>query len=146
VVLSLVSEFINSRKNLKDFIREQDRQKAIAKEIIPVVLDVPEEASPKLPNLKIHLAESYGKPATPEKVYFKQESIDASKKQVGGSHYKDCPVQPTEYIVKNKLGWCEGNAVKYITRHNKKGEGRVDIEKAIHYLNLLLWMEYAEDA
>jgi hypothetical protein len=39
------------------------------------------------------------------------------------------------------LGWHEGNAIKYITRHNIKG-GREDIEKAIHYLELLLEEEY----
>lgn len=66
----------------------------------------------------------------------------AVSKQIGGHHYKDCPIQPIEYIVANKLGWCEGNAVKYITRHNKKGEGKKDILKAIHYLEMLLELEY----
>ena len=67
----------------------------------------------------------------------------ASDKQVGGSHYKDLPVQPGEYIRKNGIGWYEGNAIKYITRHKQKG-GRQDIEKAIHYLELVL--EEYEDA
>ena len=60
-----------------------------------------------------------------------------SEKQVGGSHYKDMPIQPSEYITKNGLGWYEGNAIKYITRYKTKG-GKQDIEKAIHYLELLL--------
>ena len=63
-------------------------------------------------------------------------------KQVGGEHYKDLAIQPGEYIVKNKLGWYEANAVKYITRHKVKGQ-RVDIEKAIHYLEMLLESEYS---
>lgn len=67
----------------------------------------------------------------------------ASDKQIGGSHYKDLPVQPGEYIRKNGIGWYEGNAIKYITRHKQKG-GRQDIEKAIHYLELVL--EEYEDA
>lgn len=66
---------------------------------------------------------------------------DPKDKQVGGSHYKDLAIQPSEYIYRNKLGWHEGNAVKYITRHRIKG-GRADIEKAIHYLELLLEAEY----
>ena len=66
----------------------------------------------------------------------------ATEKQVGGDHYKDCPIQPTEYIIANKLGWCEGNAVKYITRHRRKG-GKESILKAIHYLEMLLENEYS---
>lgn len=63
--------------------------------------------------------------------------IKASERQVGGSHYKDLPIQPGEYIRKNGIGWYEGNAIKYITRHKQKG-GKQDIEKAIHYLELVL--------
>lgn len=68
---------------------------------------------------------------------------NASEKQVGGDHYKQMAIQPSEYIHRNGLSWCAGNAVKYITRHALKG-GRQDIEKAIHYLELLLEWEYPE--
>ncbi len=61
----------------------------------------------------------------------------ASARQVGGSHYKDCVIQPTEYIVKNKLDFLEGNVVKYITRHKTKGQEE-DIRKVIHYCELIL--------
>jgi hypothetical protein len=67
----------------------------------------------------------------------------ALDKQVSGNHYKDCGIQPIEYIHANGLNYFEGNAVKYITRHRKKN-GKADIEKAIHYLELLLEMEYKE--
>lgn len=72
--------------------------------------------------------------------------MKASDRQVGGGHYKDLVIQPGEYIRKNGLGWYEGNCLKYITRHRMKGE-RVDIEKAIHYLELLLeeYDEYDEE-
>jgi len=63
--------------------------------------------------------------------------MSAKDKQVGGNHYKDMPIQPIEYIIKNGLGFCEGNVVKYITRYNSKG-GIEDIEKALHYCELLL--------
>jgi hypothetical protein len=62
--------------------------------------------------------------------------------QVGGSHYKGCKIQPVEYIHANGLDYLEGNVIKYITRHRTKGEGRKDIEKAIHYAQLILEMEY----
>ena len=45
---------------------------------------------------------------------------NALKKQVGGDHYKECGIQPVEYIFQNKLDYFEGNVVKYITRHRKK--------------------------
>ena len=69
-------------------------------------------------------------------------SEQASETQVGGEHYRKYAIQPSEFIHRNKLGWCEGNAVKYLTRHKDKN-GRQDIEKAIHYLQLLLEWEYA---
>lgn len=70
-------------------------------------------------------------------------SKSALDKQVSGSHYKDCGIQPIEYIHANGLDYFEGNAVKYITRHRKKN-GKADIEKAIHYLELLLELEYKD--
>ena len=70
--------------------------------------------------------------------------MKASDKQVGGSHYKDFAMEPAEFIYRNGLGWHEGNAVKYICRHRVKA-GRQDIEKAIHYLQLLIELEYNDD-
>ena len=63
-----------------------------------------------------------------------QKQLDV---QIGGDHYKSLLIQPIEYILANNLGWCEGNAIKYITRYKMKGQGK-DIEKAIHYLQILL--------
>ena len=65
--------------------------------------------------------------------------------QVGGSHYKDCAIQPIEYIHANKLGFAEGNVVKYITRHRQK-HGADDVRKVIHYCQLLLELEYGATA
>ena len=62
-------------------------------------------------------------------------------KQVGGQHYKDYAIQPIEFIQKNNIGYIEGNVIKYVCRHGEKN-GRQDIEKAIHYLELLLDMKY----
>ena len=80
---------------------------------------------------------------TPEESWGSLGQTKATQKQVGGDHYKDCPIQPIEYIIGNDLGWCEGNIVKYITRHHMKG-GRADVEKVIHYAQLLLELEYPE--
>ena len=66
---------------------------------------------------------------------------DAMGNQVGGSHYKDQKIQPIEYILKNNLNFCEGNIIKYITRHRHKGKAN-DIRKIIHYAQLILELEY----
>ena len=60
--------------------------------------------------------------------------------QIGGSHYKDKAIQPIEYIHANGLGFCEGNVVKYVTRWKEKG-GVADLEKARHYLDILIQLE-----
>lgn len=65
----------------------------------------------------------------------------ATSEQIGGSHYKDCKIQPTEFIHANNIPFIEGNVIKYVCRHRNKN-GRQDIEKAIHYLKLLLEFEY----
>jgi hypothetical protein len=63
--------------------------------------------------------------------------------QVGGGHYKSLAIQPVEYIHANGLPFIEGSVVKYVTRHRQKN-GAEDIKKAIHFLNLLLELEYKE--
>lgn len=66
--------------------------------------------------------------------------------QVGGSHYKDCAIQPVAFIEANKLQFLEGCVVKRVTRHDKPtGKGRQDIEKAIHELQLLLELRYGPE-
>lgn len=65
-------------------------------------------------------------------------------KQIGGDHYKTMKIQPVEYIVANNLNFLEGNVIKYITRHRAKG-GKADVEKVIHYCELILKTEYGED-
>lgn len=61
-------------------------------------------------------------------------------KQVGGNHYKDQRIQPVEYIHANGIGYFEGNVVKYVTRWRKKN-GIADLEKAKHYIELLIELE-----
>lgn len=63
------------------------------------------------------------------------------QKQEGGSHYKGLAIQPVEYIVANKMEYCEANVVKYISRHHLKN-GAEDIKKAIHYCELILEQKY----
>ena len=69
--------------------------------------------------------------------------MSALGKQIGGNHYRDGGIQPVQFIEANGLGFLEGCAIKRLTRHNRAGgKGRQDIEKAIHYLQILLDLEY----
>lgn len=63
------------------------------------------------------------------------------KKQVGGNHYSKMVITPTNYILANKMGWLEGNVIKYVSRHQDKN-GIEDLKKAIHYLELIIEEEY----
>lgn len=63
--------------------------------------------------------------------------------QVGGGHYKDFVIQPIEFISKNNLDFLQGNVVKYVCRHKTKN-GVEDINKAIHYLQLLKGLQYGK--
>jgi hypothetical protein len=66
-----------------------------------------------------------------------EQSMKSSKKQVGGSHYKKYKIQPVEFIIKNNIGFVEGNIIKYVLRFKEKG-GVQDLEKAKHYIELLI--------
>ncbi len=57
--------------------------------------------------------------------------------QVGGSHYKDMAIQPIDYIMRNRLDYCEGNIVKYVSRYRYKN-GIEDLRKARHYIDMLI--------
>ena len=65
----------------------------------------------------------------------------ALHKQVSGTHYMYMEIQPAEFINKNKLLFAEGNAIKYICRHSRKG-GIEDIDKAIHFIEMIIERDY----
>jgi hypothetical protein len=60
--------------------------------------------------------------------------------QVGGDHYLKKKIQPIEYIMANKLDFCEGNVVKYITRWRDKG-GIESLRKIKQYVDFLIQEE-----
>ena len=62
-------------------------------------------------------------------------------KQIGGSHYQKFKIQPSKFINDNKLLFAEGNAIKYICRHSAKN-GKQDLEKAIHYIEMIIERDY----
>ena len=62
------------------------------------------------------------------------------------SHYTDGKIEVIDFIEDKNLGFCLGNAVKYISRAGKKDKTKEaeDIKKAIWYLNRYLNKECAE--
>ena len=76
-----------------------------------------------------------------DKEMFKGTPYRSLQKQVGGDHYNTFKIQPAEFINENRLGFSEGNAIKYICRHPKKGK-RKDLEKAIHYIEMIIERDY----
>ena len=71
--------------------------------------------------------------------------MSSLNRQVDGDHYKDLPIQPAEYIYANAMGYFEGNVVKYVSRWRKKN-GIADLEKAKHYIELLIELETKREA
>jgi hypothetical protein len=65
----------------------------------------------------------------------------ALNKEVGGNHYKEFRIQPIEFIEGNDLGFSVGNIIKYVCRYKYKN-GKEDLLKAKHYIELLIELEY----
>lgn len=76
--------------------------------------------------------------------WFKKENekinMEPLKVQVGGKHYKEMAIQPVEYIYANNIPYLEGNVIKYVSRWKSKG-GIADLEKAKHYIDLIISFE-----
>jgi len=63
------------------------------------------------------------------------------KKQVAGDHYVKLAIQPVQYITENNLTYLQGNVIKYITRFKSKGTPLQDLQKAKHYIDMLIELE-----
>lgn len=56
------------------------------------------------------------------------------------SHYTQYKIQPVKFIGDNNLNYLQGNIIKYVCRYGKKN-GLEDLEKARHYLDMLIALE-----
>ena len=66
---------------------------------------------------------------------------DVWNKQHGGSHYQKYVIQPSKFVVENKLLYPEGCAIKFIIRHQDKN-GKEDLLKAIHFIEMIIERDY----
>ena len=74
----------------------------------------------------------------------KAHNTDKLKEAVNHpSHYADGKIEVIDFIEDKNLGFCLGNAIKYISRAGKKDKSKEaeDIKKAIWYLNRYLGQE-----
>ena len=69
--------------------------------------------------------------------------MSAYDKQIGGSHYRSLKIQPSKFVVENKLLYPEGNVIKYVLRHQDKG-GKQDLEKAKHMIDMIIERDYSK--
>ena len=69
--------------------------------------------------------------------------MSAYKKQVGGKHYIKYKIQPSQFVVENKLLYPEGCVIKYVVRHQDKG-GKQDLEKAKHMIDMIIERDYSK--
>lgn len=76
-----------------------------------------------------------------DKVSMSGDTGNAWDKQVGGGHYKHYAIQPAQFALANGLDYAQSNAIKYIVRHKDKN-GVQDLDKAIHYIELLKQHHY----
>jgi hypothetical protein len=70
---------------------------------------------------------------------------NATKRQIGGDHYSELPEHYQPIVIAKALDlapW-EYNVLKRLLRHRKK-HGKVDLQKAIHDLELGIQLEYPE--
>ena len=70
--------------------------------------------------------------------------MSAYKKQVGGKHYLKYKIQPSKFVVENKLLYPEGCVIKYNLRHQDKG-GKQDLEKAKHFIDMIIERDYKDE-
>ena len=64
-------------------------------------------------------------------------------KQIGGSHYLKYKIQPSKFVIENKLFFPEASVIKYIVRHQDK-DGKKDLLKAIHFIELIIERDYKD--
>jgi len=62
-------------------------------------------------------------------------------KQIGGNHYRKFKIQPSKFVIENKLLYPEGCVIKYIIRHRSKN-GKEDLLKAKHFIDMIIERDY----
>ena len=122
---------LNSGYPTTSFAKEQTAQQELVNAQVRAALDSPEFAV-ELEHSEHCWEKDRNGPRIPP---------GALSEQIGGSHYKNFPIQPVEFIEKNGLSFLEGCVIKRMCRHDQKN-GVDDLRKAIHETRLLMELHY----
>jgi hypothetical protein len=71
----------------------------------------------------------------------RKNTVNPYDKQIGGSHYLKYKIQPSKFVIENELLFPEGSVIKYICRHRFKN-GKEDLEKAVHFIEMIIERDY----
>jgi hypothetical protein len=117
--------FMKSDEELQDYVAS-----------FPPYLDPLEDEEPSLPP----------SPFTFEELMAHRRGIEEHRKVkiTRPKHYSSYAIEPIDYINKNRLGYNEGNIIKYVSRHRLKNKAE-DVRKAIQYCEFILRYEYGEE-
>ena len=63
---------------------------------------------------------------------------------LNNAHYLKYKIQPSKFVIENKLLFPEGNVIKYICRHQYKG-GKEDLLKAMHFIEMIIERDYKDE-
>ena len=66
--------------------------------------------------------------------------VEPTLDETDPEHYNCWTIEPIDFILKNGLGFCEGNIIKYVMRWEMKN-GVVDLKKARKYIEFLIEQE-----
>lgn len=71
---------------------------------------------------------------------YDNEILTSNNNVESPNYYTDTKIEPIEYIEDKNLGFCLGNAIKYISRAGKKKSAAMsDKEKTIQDLKKAIW-------
>lgn len=71
---------------------------------------------------------------SPANVIVQKEDLDVANQP----HYTRFKIQPIDFIKANRLGYLEGNVIKYVCRYPHKGTPLKDLYKAKDYIEHLI--------
>ena len=73
--------------------------------------------------------------AEPEQCQHDASACPPMATQIGGTHYQGLAIQPTEFAQRNRLDFCIGSTLKYLSRWRAKN-GVEDLRKARHFVEI----------
>jgi len=79
--------------------------------------------------------------STSDIISFHCKAPSDGKPLISKEHYKKMKLQPSKFVIENKLLFPEGNVIKYVCRHQYKG-GKEDLLKAKHFIDMIIERDY----